>query len=910
MGKIKKWICRGVALAMLLSLLPLRAQNVKAEETSDETPAKLLIAAVYGGGVSEKGKTAKKGSVSHSFIEIYNPNEEAVSLKGYTLHYQGYPTQQAERREGENWASLPLDEKVELPGFCSYLINAGETAAGSKAALQLSDFDQVWENAPDMVTKGAKYLLTYDVDAVPASLVNPFDTDGSGSKLEGYVDMLGTAGNDVGENDEIDGSEGSYPGGESGSSKQKGFVRKARGTDTDDNAADFQVVDFREESDPLLLPRSLKDGPLQKPEKPESSDETEPAETTATQPEKEPEESKEPDVPEEPESNIPPLPGQEPGKVLNYLCSYSVGASHPDGGIAEIVQYNPENQKMYVVSGARQCVDIVDLSDVENGNTELYKRVDMWEIAMQQGFSIGDITSAAVNTEANLIAVCVQNEDFRENGSIVFLDYDGNYLYHVSAGCQPDMIGCTPDGRRILTANEGEPRNGYGDVDPEGSVTIVDLASVLEGGKITNLPASAVTNVGFGDFDSVTLDPYVLTKKGSLPSQDFEPEYITFSADSKNAYVSLQENNAIAVLDLDSETFTAVHGIQFKDHSLAKNALDLNKNGAINIVPEENVLGVPMPDGIAAFESGGRTYILTANEGDAREWGDYANIGKKKINGSEKKVEYLLPEETPALPSDKTCILGGRSFSILDASKGMKTLYDSGSDFETVTAHYMPSIFNANHKSNALEGRSNKKGPEPEDVKVLDYDGRSYAFISLERVGGVMMYDITDPASSFFVDYFNNRDPEEDSVLAGDLGAEGIATVEAAVSPNRKPMVLVANEVSGTVTILDFGEALPPDVTEPTASTEAAGEETTKTEASEESTSSKPAVTTPSATPAPSETAAAAAGETSVTAEASSTQAEVSKTGESMISVISGIFLISCGSALLVLRLRRRKESR
>ncbi len=981
MNHVKKIICSGLGLITALSLLPLQKRSLQAEER----PAKLEIAAVYGGAVSEKGKTAKKGSVSHSFIEIYNPNEEPVSLKDYSLYYQGFPSQFKDKREGEYWARLALDENTELPGFCSYLINAGETAAGPSAALQLQDFDQVWEDPPALVTKGGKYLLTYKTEKVPASLVNPFDIDGNGTKIPGYIDMFGHAGNDDGENDSIDGCETAFPGGDAnGSSKQKGYVRLARGNDSDNNAADFRLVDFREESDPLFLPRSLADGPLETSEgtssessetsdagtetSPEStstetaaesettttvttettasettesaetsettaaSETTESAETSETTAASETTESTEEES--EAEGHIPDSPSRLPGSVLTYRGAYSVGTADADGGVAEIVKYNSDNQKMYVVSGSIQCVDIVDLSEIASGQTTLETRIDMAAMGSAHGFSAGDITSVDVNTELDLVALAVQDADFREAGSIVFTDYDGNYLSHVACGVQPDMIGFSPDGRYVLTADEGEPRNGYGDVDPEGTVTVVDLSTVQAGGRIEDLPASAVTKAGFAPFDGQSFDPYVLLKEDSLPSLDFEPEYIAFAEDSQTAYVSLQENNAIAVLDLPSASFSAVHGIPFKDHSLPENALDLNKDGIINIVPED-VYGVPMPDGIAAVSIDGKTYVLTANEGDAREWGDYENTEKKTINGSAKKVECLRPDSASALDPEKTYLLGARSFSILDPAAGMSLVYDSGSDFESVTARSLPSIFNANHKNNKLEGRSNKKGPEPEDVSVLKHDGRVYAFITLERIGGVMMYDVTTPAESFFVDYVNQRDPSVDGLSAGHLGAEGVDTVEASLSPHGKAMVLVANEVSGTVMILDFGEAVTPAETTETSTEEATpGEsETTAPETSEttpeasetppETSETSPktsetesSLTTPEETTAASEKSTVSESvsekETKADKSPSSPSSEkdqdLSKTGASAAGIMTGLALLALAVILLIRRQRMKGQ--
>ena len=497
--------------------------------------------------------------------------------------------------------------------------------------------------------------------------------------------------------------------------------------------------------------------------------------------------------------------------ILSHLGSYATGEYDADGGVAEIVKYNSDNQKMYLVSGKLQSVDIVSLSGLSasgNNNLTLEKRLDINQLAADHGFTSSDITSIDVNTKKDYIAISVQGETYTDNGSIVLLDYDGKYITHFEAGCQPDMVTFTPDGNYVLSANEGEPRMGYGAdaVDPKGSVTIVDLTAGYQN-------AASVT-VDFSAFDTPEprtqlVSDKVLLKPDTAPSVDLEPEYIAVSEDSKTAYVSLQEANAIATFDIAAKQFTAIKGLGFKDHSQPGNELDLNKDGKINI-QSEAVYGVYMPDGLATIQINGEQYVLTPNEGDAREWGSkpnkYADVDSKVINGSEKKVEYLIPTERDGLDPANTYLYGARSFSIWKASD-LSLVYDSGADFERITAATYPDYFNTNHKETELEGRTNKKGPEPEDVKTLAVGNKLYAFIGLERIGGIMAYDITDPDNTFFVDYLNPRNfSGTDIPSGGDLGAEGLCTIPAAQSPTGYPLVLAANEISGTVTIAQVNE--------------------------------------------------------------------------------------------------------
>lgn len=481
--------------------------------------------------------------------------------------------------------------------------------------------------------------------------------------------------------------------------------------------------------------------------------------------------------------------------LVTYLSSYATGNTSDEGGVAEIVKYNSDNESMYLVSGFTQTLDIVKIN--ADGTTELVQKIDIAALGEASGFDAGDITSVDVNTERDLVAIAVQSSEYDKNGMIVTMTYDGEFAAAYEAGVQPDMVVFTPDGSIILSANEGEPRNGYEEaVDPMGSVTVVDIE------------AGTSATVTFEKFDAnrdALIADGVLLKAEAAPSVDIEPEYIAVSADSTTAYITLQENNAVAALDLTSLEWKYVKGLGFKDHSAEGNGLDLNKNGEIAIQPED-VKGVYMPDGIALVTAEGRDYLLTANEGDSREWGDYANTDKAPIGNSKKDVEYLISEATDGLDEGETYLLGARSFSIWDAET-LTQVFDSGDDFEVITAENFPEYFNAGHdEAGEVDARSNKKGPEPESVAVIEADGRVYAVIGLERVGGIMVYDITDPENAVYADYLNVRDfSEDDLTKAGDLGAEGICTIPAEVSPTGDAMVLVANEISGSVTLAQFG---------------------------------------------------------------------------------------------------------
>jgi len=489
---------------------------------------------------------------------------------------------------------------------------------------------------------------------------------------------------------------------------------------------------------------------------------------------------------------------------LTYIGRYSTGAVSEDGGVAEIVAYNNDNKQIYMVNGAIGSLDIVDTSTLRSGRfTELVltKRVDLNAMGAANGFEYGDLTSVAVSTKNKLIALAVQHSSYSEPGYIVLLNYDGEYIRHYHAGVQPDMICFTPDEQYILTADEGEPRQGYaaGAIDPPGTVTIV------------NVRTNEVRIVGFGAFDGASARAAFLQSggilgRGAAPSLDFEPEYIAVSDDSRTAWVSLQEANALAVLDIANGTFSSVFGLGYKDHNLSHNSLDALRNGKAEL-STQNIYGVYMPDGIATVTIQGTTYILTANEGDAREWGSgasaYADIATFNIDGS--RVTVLDNTKKDGLEADKKYIPGARSFSIWDVSGGSaKLIYDSGNEFETRTSSYFPANFNASHTNNDLDSRSGSKGPEPEYAATLRIGNRIYAIIGLERIGGIMVYDISNPHQPVFYDYINTRDFSGSGLAQmGDLGPEGINAVPASDSPTRRPLIFVANEVSGTIAVFE-----------------------------------------------------------------------------------------------------------
>lgn len=484
---------------------------------------------------------------------------------------------------------------------------------------------------------------------------------------------------------------------------------------------------------------------------------------------------------------------------LEVDARYHSGATNEDGGTTEIVSYNKHNDSYYVVNGMSKEVQAISMESSLAQKPFLTINVESFLQDALPNFAYGGLTSVAVHPKMNLVAFAIQAAHYNTDGIVVLMSGDGKLLKTYTAGKQPDNLTFTPDGTKLLVANEGEPREGYdlGAVDPEASVTLIDLSKGYE--------TASVQSLTFEQFDTAQaraqlVEDHVLLKKATKPSVDLEPEYIGVAADSRYAYVALQENNAVATIDLQAREITSVKGLGFKDHAVAGNEIDFRKDGKIAI-QAENYKGIYMPDGIAVYSVGDKNYIVTANEGDAREWGTHLNELEVEVDGNE--MLFYDTSDYDGFEEGAQYIFGGRSFSIFDAAT-MNRVFDSGADFEKITAQHHPNHFNSNNTNTKLDNRSGKKGPEPEDVKIGEIDGKTHAFIGLERVGGIVMYDITNPAQSTFVDYLNTRDFSGE--MKGDVSPEGLAFVAGEV-----PKLLIGHEVSGTVLTVKVtkGEKLP-----------------------------------------------------------------------------------------------------
>lgn len=580
-------------------------------------------------------------------------------------------------------------------------------------------------------------------------------------------------------------------------------------------------------------------------------------------------------------------PGQNgaEGQSLPRELSLEVVGRFVAGGIeiygksaAEIVQFHPSSSSAFAINAALNQIEVISLNSLPTaavGNPITDSSLSSVpftfpdnvmvkdDSGLEQTLALGVANSVAIH--GDMLALVVEGAVKTAPGAVLFYSLDalgqGTFIKAVTAGALPDMVTFSPDGRTVLVANEGEPDTDY-NVDPEGSISVITL--------VQGIPADVAQTINFNsdmtfssdlldaeDYDTDAKRMAILQlagikfagPEGTTVAQELEPEYITFAADGKKAYVSLQESNAIGIIDLDTMK-VEVKALDFKDWGNYQ--LDFtNKDEVPNFQSVPGLYGMYQPDTIASYQWNGATFILSANEGDSRDYDAYSEEVRVKDIIDPDELNMTLSSELQAIYDASggkdglgrlkvTTVLGdndnngeyealyaygGRSFSIWD--QNINQVFDSGDDFEKISAAVLGNHFNSAHTENKGDNRSDDKGGEPEAIAVGEINGRTYAFIALERSGDLFTYDVTNPFQVAFVAHYNNRDFSTDFeldddltnpcdiaegmncnevALSGDLGPESIKFVAATDSPNGNALLIIGNEVSGTVTIYQVTE--------------------------------------------------------------------------------------------------------
>lgn len=581
------------------------------------------------------------------------------------------------------------------------------------------------------------------------------------------------------------------------------------------------------------------------------------------------------------EVGAPGTPGED-GKNLPRELDIAVVGRFNTGiygqSAAEIVQFHKASKSAFAINAAQNRIEVIPLSALpvtsvgspvsdDSLASTAFTFPNSVTVKNAAGSDItidlGEANSIAIY--ADMLAIAVAAPVKTDNGAVLFYSLSatgtGTFVKAVAVGALPDMLTFTPDGSKVLVANEGEPDTDYL-ADPEGSVSVISLSDGVPAdlAATINLTSNMVFSSDLldeADYDTDAKRRALLQTAGvkfagpagTTVAQDLEPEYITVSSDSKKAWVSLQEANAIGILDLTDMTIE-VKALGLKDWS--QYSMDYtNEDEVPSFRKLPGVYGLYQPDTIASYQWNGATFIVSANEGDSRDWDAYSEdiraadiIDPDELNktfSTELQALYdatggddglgRLKVTAALVDPDNDGVVealyayGGRSFSIWD--QNINQVYDSGDDFGRISAAILGNNFNSAHTENKGDNRSDDKGGEPEAVDVGTIAGRTYAFIAQERSGDLFVYDVTNPFQAAFVSHYNNRnfdvefelddelaDPCDNSEgmdctevpLAGDLGPESVKFVAASDSPNGNPLLIVGNEVSGSVTVYQVTE--------------------------------------------------------------------------------------------------------
>lgn len=511
-------------------------------------------------------------------------------------------------------------------------------------------------------------------------------------------------------------------------------------------------------------------------------------------------------------------------------------ALNAGAGVSEIVAYHAESRSVFITvdtSTAPSSFQRISLKNLTStvlanptnaSNLEAGGVISVAQHVNGSGFTAGGVQTLAIS--GNLMAIAVQATPKTDLGVVAFyrLDAQGNasYLKKVTVGSLPDGMAFSPDGSKLVIANEGELSVNFSTdgIDPVGSISIIAVANGIPADSATTLDFSAF-NAGANRANELPAEVRI-GRPGATVAQDMEPEYVTISADNSQAFVTLQENNAVAVVNLASNRIDRIIPMGYKNHGLAANAIaasdKVSATSPFVLKPYANLFGIYMPDGIASFNVNGTSYFITANEGDDRD--DFLPTGQKETVRVGSSSMVLSSSSFPTATDlkkdaelgrltvfstmgrnsngqyDKLYTLGGRSFSIYNASTGAQ-VYDSGSDLETLAYSTMASSLLS--KDQVL-GRLDNKGPEPESVVVGQVNQKTYAFVALERSSAILMYDLTNPAAPKFVQWLQNTT----DLTNGDISPEGLTFVPATQSPTGQALLVAGHEVSGTVSVWEI----------------------------------------------------------------------------------------------------------
>lgn len=455
-----------------------------------------------------------------------------------------------------------------------------------------------------------------------------------------------------------------------------------------------------------------------------------------------------------------------------------------DQGASEISAYDAGTKKLFVVNNS--TVNRIDVVDLSNPAIPVFK--EAISLSSYGGF----VNSLSVHE--GKLAAAIEAINKQDAGKVVvFNTTDLAEIKVIPVGSLPDMVTYSPDGKYILTANEGEPSGDYSN-DPSGTVSVITTADY------------GVVNIDFSSFSTqlptLAADGFRIFGMGNNFMKDIEPEYIAVSPDSKTAWVTLQENNGIARIDLTSKRVTGIFPLGFKNYSLDNYRMDISdRDNVISFTKNWNVKGMFQPDAIAVLQAN-IPLLFTANEGDAREYAAFAEVKrikdvsldpnifsnssilKQDANMGRLNITTTKGDTDGDGDFDELYSFGARSFSIWNGNTGA-LIYDSKNELDTRIA--ADGLYD--------DGRSDDKGCEPEGLTIGQVGNRTILFVGLERADAIIMYDISNPYNPVFIKTLKTGD-----------GPEGVMFIPAAQSPSGKSLLIVSNENDGVVKVFAAGK--------------------------------------------------------------------------------------------------------
>jgi hypothetical protein len=500
---------------------------------------------------------------------------------------------------------------------------------------------------------------------------------------------------------------------------------------------------------------------------------------------------------------------------------YAGQISLPGGG--EIISYTADNFTLattYFTGSGPGNTQGINLYNFNGGSSTFRATADFSSLFGQAAtYSVSSVSLDPLGRGFG-VATVIPTANTTTLSKLAFFDYNtGSLLHSIDVGYHADSVRFSGDGSRIVVANEGEA-NANG-TDGTGSLSVVSLAGITGASQVSGIAGALTRDFSAGNLAAgVTLsgirNPYIpavgapgaggafvnavpdFTAPANINRDGIEPEYAVVSG--SKVYVSLQENNAIGVFDLATHQWEKIHSLG----TIAQTIDASDQNGvAIN----KTVKGLPMPDTIAVIEIAGVRYIVTANEGDARI--DDRDVSRYGDTSGSDSMNPLLDPALAASPEranaqlgrlnvsridgdtngdgkiDQLTMIGTRSFSIWNAETGA-LVADSGS-LEAQLLALDPARHNINREGTVIDNRSDDKGPEPEALAVFTWMGSTYTAVGLERQNGIVVYDISNPASPFFVDYVNGANN-------GLISPESLLFISAAESPDGIAYLLAGFE--------------------------------------------------------------------------------------------------------------------